>query len=129
MMVNSMTVVQQVYKCNVCENIVEVLRAGVGTLVCCEQPMELLEEQTADATTEKHVPVIEKTASGVKVKVGLVPHPMEDKHYIEWIQVIADGKVCRAFLKPGDPPEAEFEIDADQIVAREYCNIHGLWKG
>ena len=80
-----MTVVQQVYKCNVCGNIVEVLHAGVGTLVCCEQPMELLEEQTADASTEKHVPVIEKTATGLKVKVGSVPHPMEDKHYIEWI--------------------------------------------
>ncbi len=127
-MVNSMTVVQQVYKCNVCGNIVEVLHAGVGTLVCCEQPMELLEEQTADASTEKHVPVIEKTATGLKVKVGSVPHPMEDKHYIEWIQVIADDKVYRAFLKPGAPPEAEFNVTADPIVAREYCNIHGLWK-
>ena len=123
-----MTVVQQIYKCNVCGNIVEVLHAGVGTLVCCEQPMELLEEQTADASTEKHVPVIEKTATGLKVKVGSVPHPMEDKHYIEWIQVITDSKVYRAFLKPGAPPEAEFNVSTDPIVAREYCNIHGLWK-
>ena len=123
-----MTVVQQVYKCNVCGNIVEVLHAGVGTLVCCEQPMELLEEQTADASTEKHVPVIEKIATGLKVKVGSVPHPMEDKHYIEWIQVIADNKVYRAYLKLGAPPEAEFNVTADPIVAREYCNIHGLWK-
>lgn len=127
-MVNSMTVVQQVYKCNVCGNIVEVLHAGAGELVCCGQPMQLLEEKTQDEGLEKHVPVIEKTETGVKVKVGSVPHPMEESHYIEWIELIADGRVYRKFLNPGDQPEAEFEIKAEQITAREYCNLHGLWK-
>ena len=131
---------KQIYKCNVCGNIVEVLHVGGGQLVCCGQPMELLEEQTEDTGYEKHVPVIEKTPNqnkfatgqaekGVKVKVGSVPHPMEEKHFIEWIEIIADGKSCRKFLKPGDVPEAEFEIKAEKIEAREYCNIHGLWKG
>jgi len=90
--------------------------------------MELLAEKTMDAGLEKHVPVIEKTAKGISVKVGSVPHPMEQKHYIEWIEIIADGRVYRKFLKPGDKPEAEFEITAEKIWAREYCSIHGLWK-
>jgi len=123
-----MTVIKQTYKCNICGNIVEVLHAGVGKLVCCGQPMELLKEKTKDVGLEKHVPVIEKTISGVKVKVGSVPHPMEEKHYIEWIEIIADGKVYRKFLKPGDEPETEFQTEAEEIEAREYCNIHGLWK-
>jgi len=123
-----MTELNQIYKCNICGNIVEVLHAGAGTLVCCGQPMELLKEKTEDIGKEKHVPVIEKTVSGVKVLVGSVPHPMEDKHYIEFIEIIADGKVCRKYLKPGDKPEAEFETKAVNISAREYCNIHGLWK-
>jgi superoxide reductase len=123
-----MTVQKQVYRCKICGNIVEVMHAGVGELVCCGQPMELLSGKTEDVGKEKHVPVIEKTASGIKVKVGSVPHPMEEKHYIEWIEVIADGRTCVKFLKPGDKPEAEFNIKADKIVAREYCNVHGLWK-
>jgi superoxide reductase len=123
-----MTVQKQVYRCKICGNIVEVMHAGVGELVCCGQPMELLNGKTDDVGQEKHVPVIEKTASGIKVKVGSVPHPMEEKHYIEWIEVIADGRTCVKFLKPGDKPEAEFNIKADKIVAREYCNVHGLWK-
>jgi len=118
----------QVYKCNICGNIVEVLHVGGGELVCCGQPMELLEEKTTDVGREKHVPVIEKTEFGVKVKVGSVPHPMEQNHYIEWIEIIADGKTYRKFLKPGEKPEAEFEIKATEIEARAYCNIHGLWK-
>lgn len=123
-----MTQQKQIYKCNICGNIVEVLHAGAGQLVCCGQPMELLIEKTEDVGKEKHVPVIEKTEKGVKVKVGSVPHPMEEKHYIEWIEIIADGVVYRKFLKPGDKPETEFEIEAENIEAREYCNIHGLWK-
>ena len=123
-----MTELRQIYKCNVCGNIVEVLHTGVGKLVCCGQPMELQKEKTEDVGQEKHVPVIEKTESGVKVKVGSVSHPMEEKHYIEWIEVIANGKSYRKFLKPGDKPEAEFMVKADKIRAREYCNIHGLWK-
>jgi len=123
-----MTDLKQVYICNICGNIVEVLHTGVGELVCCGQPMELLTEKTVDIGLEKHVPVIEKLNGKIKVKVGSVPHPMEQKHYIEWIEIIVDGKTCRKFLKPGDKPEAEFEITAEKIEAREYCNIHGLWK-
>ena len=123
-----MTKLKQVYKCNICGNIVEVLHSGVGKLVCCGQPMELLTEKSVDVGLEKHVPVIEKAGNKVKVKVGSVPHPMEQKHWIEWIEVIADGRVYRKFLNPGEKPEAEFEITAEKLEAREYCNIHGLWK-
>ena len=123
-----MTEKLQVYKCEVCGNIVEVLHAGKGELVCCKQPMKLIVENTVDAAKEKHVPVVEKTAEGIKVKVGSVAHPMEEKHYIEWIEVIADGKAYRRFLKPGDVPEAVFNIEAEQVTVREYCNLHGLWK-
>jgi superoxide reductase len=118
----------EIYKCELCGNIVEVLHEGKGELVCCHQPMKLFQENTVDASKEKHVPVIEVLEHGIKVKVGSVAHPMEDKHYIEWIEVIADGKVYRQFLKPGDAPEAVFCIDAKDITAREYCNLHGLWK-
>ena len=118
----------QVYKCNVCGNIVSVLHAGGGELVCCGQPMQLLDEKTQDEGNEKHVPVIEKTDKGIKVKVGSVPHPMEEKHYIEWVEVIVNGRVYRKFLKPGNQPEVEFEIIGENIQAREYCSIHGLWK-
>ncbi|MFC1950608.1 desulfoferrodoxin [Chloroflexota bacterium] len=123
-----MTVQKQVYKCNICGNIVEVLHAGEGELVCCEQSMELLQEKTADANLEKHVPVIEKTGRGIKVRVGNTPHPMEENHYIEWIEIITDGNIHRKFLKPGDKPEAEFEVNPQKVAAREYCNIHSLWK-
>jgi superoxide reductase len=124
-----MTEKLQVYKCEVCGNIVEVLHPGKGQLVCCGQPMKLFVENTVDAAKEKHVPVIEKTASGYKVKVGSVVHPMEEKHYIEWIQLIADGRAYRKFLNPGDTPEADFEVSAARVATREYCNLHGLWKG
>ena len=117
-----------IYKCEVCGNIVELLHEGKGELVCCGKPMKLFVENTVDAAREKHVPVIEKTSTGVKVKVGSVAHPMEEKHYIEWIEIIADGKAYRQFLKPGDAPEATFAIQANNIIAREYCNLHGLWK-
>ena len=123
-----MTEQKQIYKCNICGNIVEVLYAGGGQLVCCGQLMELLKEKIEDVGKEKHVPVIEKTETGIIVKVGSVPHPMEEKHYIEWIEIIADGASYRKFLKPGDKPEAEFCIKVEKIEAREYCNIHGLWK-
>ena len=119
----------QVYKCEVCGNIVEVLHVGGGTLVCCGQPMKLQDEKTADSTTEKHVPVIEKIDGGYKVTVGSTLHPMLDAHYIEWIELIADGKSYKQFLQPNDVPEAVFQIEAKDVKAREYCNIHGLWKG
>jgi len=119
----------QVYKCEICGNIVEVLHEGAGELVCCGQPMKLYVENTVDAAREKHVPVVEETEGGIKVKVGSVPHPMGEEHYIEWIEAVADGKAYRQFLKPGDAPEALFDIGAEEITARAYCNLHGLWKG
>lgn len=118
----------EVYKCNVCGNIIEVLIVGSGELVCCEQPMELQQEKTDGEGGEKHIPVIEKTETGVKVTIGQVPHVMEEKHYIQLIEVITDDNVYHKFLSPGDEPITEFEITADKITAREYCNVHGLWK-
>ena len=117
-----------IYKCEVCGNIVEVLHEGPGDLVCCNESMKLMEENTVDAAKEKHVPVIEKTADGYKVIVGSVAHPMTDEHYIEWISLCADGVTYRKYLQPGDAPEAEFCIQADSITAHEYCSLHGLWK-
>lgn len=118
----------EIYKCEVCGNLVEVVGEGPGQLVCCGQPMTLVKENTVDASKEKHVPVIAKVDGGYKVSVGSVAHPMEEKHYIEWIELLADGKVYRQFLKPGQTPEAFFEVTADKVSAREHCNIHGLWK-
>jgi superoxide reductase len=123
-----MVELNQVYKCNVCGNIVEIVHASDGVLVCCGQPMELLPERTEDVGMEKHVPVIKKTSNGVKVKVGSVEHPMQEDHFIEWIEIIADGRTYIKHLNPGDEPEAEFCISAKKITAREYCNLHGLWK-
>ncbi len=124
-----MTKIQEIYKCMICGNIVEVLHTGQGQLVCCGKPMVKQEEKTQDASTEKHVPYIEKTEKGILVRIGQnQAHPMEEKHYIEWIQLLADGTSVRKFLSPGNKPEALFKISASSIEAREYCNIHGLWK-
>ncbi|MDR1873559.1 MAG: desulfoferrodoxin [Synergistaceae bacterium] len=115
-----------VYKCGICGNIVEVLHAGGGPLTCCGDPMKVLVENTSDGAREKHVPVFE----GNRVKVGSVAHPMQPEHYIEWIELIGDGGVCRRFLAPGEAPEAAFDSCAGgKVYAREYCNLHGLWKG
>lgn len=118
----------QIYKCDLCGNIIEILHGGAGELVCCGQPMKLFTANTVDAAKEKHVPVVEKVDGGYKVKVGSVPHPMEEKHWIELIEIIADGKIYRQYLNPGDAPEAVFMIAAANVTAREYCNLHGLWK-
>ena len=118
----------EVYKCDLCGNIIEVLHGGAGELVCCGQAMNLMAENTVDAAKEKHIPVVEKTSEGAKVSVGSVAHPMEAKHYIEWIEIIADGKSYRQFLNPGEIPEATFKVDAEDVTAREYCNLHGHWK-
>jgi superoxide reductase len=123
-----MTARLEMYKCELCGNIVGVMHAGPGELVCCGQPMVCLKENSVDAAVEKHVPVIEKIEGGVKVKVGSVAHPMQEDHYIEWIEIVADGKSYRQFLKPGDAPEAVFLVDAANITAKEYCNLHGYWK-
>jgi superoxide reductase len=123
-----MTAMRSVYKCMLCGIVSEVLHAGDGEMVCCGQPMKRLAENTTDAAKEKHVPVIEKIDGGYKVKVGSVTHPMEDKHLIEWIELQTEDKTYRTFLKPGQAPEAVFMTDAQTVSAREYCNLHGLWK-
>lgn len=123
-----MTELLQIYKCEVCGNIVEVLHVGTGTLVCCGQSMKLMKEQTADFKTEKHVPVVNEIKDGLHVVVGSTPHPMIDTHWIEWIQVVKDGTIMRQFLKPGQKPETDFLMKGKPDLAREYCNIHLLWK-
>ncbi|MCK4237056.1 MAG: desulfoferrodoxin [Candidatus Krumholzibacteria bacterium] len=123
-----MTALLQIYKCEICGNIVEVIHDEKGQLVCCGKPMTYLEEGITDAAVEKHVPVIEKIDGGYKVKVGKAPHPMADAHYIMWIELVADGKTHRQFLEPGGAPEAVFSVKAQEVSAREYCNLHGLWK-
>lgn len=122
-----MTKLFEVYKCNVCGNIVKVVHASEGTLVCCGQPMELLVEKTADQGKEKHVPVVEKTAKGILVKVGSMPHPMEEKHFIQWIEVRDGEQVYIHWFKPGEKPEAEFPVSGTDVKVRELCNVHGLW--
>jgi superoxide reductase len=118
----------EIYKCMICGNIVEVMHGGDGELVCCGEPMKKMAENTTDAAREKHVPVIEKIDGGYTVKVGSVAHPMTEEHYIEWIELLADGKAYRQFLRPNDAPEATVMVTADAVSAREYCNLHGLWK-
>lgn len=118
----------EVYKCELCGNIVEVYHEGPGALTCCDAPMVLQEEKTADMTTEKHVPVVEKIEGGYKVTVGSTLHPMTEAHLIEWIELIVDDKVYTEYLKPGQEPVAVFMVEGTNVVAREYCNLHGLWK-
>ncbi|MGB9980577.1 desulfoferrodoxin [Methanobacterium sp.] len=126
-----MTEQKQVYRCNICGNMVEVVHIGTGRLVCCGQQMQQLEEKSGGTGPEKHIPVVEKTDKGVKVKIGSISHPMEENHCIEWIEITADSRVYRKTLKPGEKPEAEFNIELeniDEVSAREYCSIHGLWE-
>ncbi len=120
--------VNEIYRCGICGNMVEILHSGVGEIICCNEPMSLVEAGSVDAAREKHVPVIEKVDGGFKVTVGSVVHPMEEKHYITFVELLADGKLYRQALNPGDAPEAFFAVDASRVEAREYCNLHGLWK-
>ena len=122
-----MTILNQIYKCEVCGNIVEMLHTGVGQLVCCGKPMVLQTENTVDASLEKHVPVMERDETGVLIKIGAVEHPMTEEHHIEWIEYVTETKVDRKYLKPGDIPEARFNT-TESGFARTYCNLHGLWK-
>jgi len=124
-----MAVKMEVYKCEICGNIVFVLHGGKGQLVCCGQPMKLMEEKTEkEEGKEKHIPVIEKMEGGIKVKVGSAPHPMEENHYIEWIEVEDGENVYRKFLSPGKTPDGIFPVEGENLKIREYCNVHGLWK-
>jgi len=124
-----MTKLNQIYRCNICGNMIEMIHEGAGQLVCCGKAMESLQEKTEDIGAEKHVPVSEKIDGGVRIKIGSVAHPMEDEHYIEWIEIITeDGKIGRKFLKPGDKPEADFFTPSKPKTFRAYCNLHGLWK-
>ena len=119
----------EIFKCELCGHIIEVLHEGGGTLVCCGQPMKAISENSTDAAQEKHVPVVEKMDDGTRIKVGSVAHPMTPEHHIEWIQMITpEGYACRVFLEPGQNPEAVFKMKPDKGKAREYCNLHGLWK-
>lgn len=125
-----MTKRSEIYKCNICGNLVEIVGEGAGTLVCCGENMELMTAKTADSSTEKHVPVIEKIEGGYRVYVGNTLHPMEEKHWIQWIELTADGISHKKFLNPGETPEAIFMVgNAITVSAREFCNLHGLWKG
>jgi superoxide reductase len=125
-----MTEMMQIYECDVCGNIIEVLHDGIGQLICCGEPMNKLEAHTSDQGYEKHVPVVERTADGIKVKIGSNPHPMVEDHHIEWIEVMyGDGQCQRKHLKPGDAPEADFCVPEGKVTAREHCSVHGLWIG
>ncbi|MCP4755832.1 MAG: desulfoferrodoxin [Proteobacteria bacterium] len=117
----------QVYKCDLCGNTVDIAHAGGGQLACCNQPMTLMEEKNADQGVEKHLPVVEKADKRIKVTVGSTAHPMEDKHFIEWIETVTGDAVSRKYLKPGDTPERSFCYKKDQLRVRAYCNLHGLW--
>ncbi|NBJ14468.1 MAG: desulfoferrodoxin [Dehalobacter sp. 4CP] len=124
-----MTNLREIYKCNVCGNVVEIVHAGAPALVCCGQPMEKLEGRSEDMGLEKHLPIVQVTEEGIKVTVGSIEHPMEEKHFIQFIEVLTADKVCRAELKPGQKPEAFFPVDIAAVLeVREYCNLHGLWK-
>lgn len=123
-----MTKTNEIYKCKVCGNIVEVAGAAGGTLSCCGQPMQLMKENDTDGAKEKHVPVVTKIDGGYRVEVGEVEHPMLDNHYIQWIELVTPDKIYRQYLKPAEKPVAEFKTDATDVYAREYCNLHGLWK-
>lgn len=123
-----MTKLKQIYRCAICGNIVEVVHPSGGTLSCCGQPMELLTENSKEAALEKHVPVIERIEGGYRVSVGSIEHPMLPEHYIEWIELISEKQILRKYLHPGEKPVAVFMTDETNVVAREYCNVHGHWK-
>ena len=117
-----------ILKCNLCGNIIEVIEAHSDNLVCCGQDMNILQENIIEASTEKHIPAVEKTNGGILVKIGSIAHPMEEKHYIQWVEVISKNKSYKKFFSPNNKPEAFFPIEDDKLIVRAYCNLHGLWK-
>ncbi|MBL7060475.1 MAG: desulfoferrodoxin [Actinobacteria bacterium] len=124
-----MTQLRELYQCKVCGNIVEVVHEGASALVCCDKPMIKLEAKIEGQGQEKHVPVVEETNSGIAVKVGIIKHPMEDKHYIKFIEILLNDGIIRKELKPGQAPEAKFCVLKSEVIEiREFCTIHGLWK-
>ena len=123
-----MTKKREIYRCSICGNTVEVLNEGGGTLVCCGKPMEHLEGNMTDASLEKHVPVVERIEGGYRVTVGSTPHPMTAEHYIQWIELLTASGIMRQELSPADAPVAVFTTNEEATGAREYCNLHGLWK-
>ena len=122
-----MTELNQVYKCEICGNIVEIIHAGMGQLVCCGQPMRLLKEETKEQLKEKHLPVIKFNEKGIEIEIGKVLHPMEENHFIEWIEISTEKGTSKKFLNPGEKPRAQFFVKSNKIKARAYCNVHGLW--
>lgn len=122
-----MAILSDIYKCQSCGHVIKIVHAGMGNLVCCGKPMIRMEEKTADVGSEKHVPVVEKTANGILVRVGSVPHPMLPEHHIEWIEVRDGDNVYVKGLHPAEKPEAEFCVANTEVKVREYCNVHGLW--
>jgi len=123
------TNLRELYVCRICGNVIEVVNAGASSLVCCNKPMDKLEAGTTDASAEKHVPIVESVDGGIKVKVGIVAHPMEEKHYIRFIEILTKDQILRAELAPNQAPEALFSVKPNEVVEiREYCNLHGLWK-
>jgi len=124
-----MTKLRELYQCEICGNIVEIVHEGAPALVCCGKPMVKLKAKTEDKGEEKHVPVVEETDKGIKVKIGSIEHPMEEKHYIKFIEVLTEKEIMRVELRPGEAPEAKYRIPKlDILEVREFCNIHGLWK-
>jgi superoxide reductase len=124
-----MTELNQIYKCEVCGNIVAVVHTGIGTLVCCDQPMISQVEHEEDQGFEKHLPSLSFEGDNLTVTIGETLHPMEEEHYIEWIEYIVENEVSRFYLKPKDEPKATFKMkDNIHYIVRAYCNIHGLWE-
>jgi len=124
---------KEIYKCEICGKNIEILNPGALETICCGKPMKLMEEQTADWKEEKHVPNITIENNKVTIDIGIsmgIPHPMTEEHYIMWIELICKNNCYkRKLLKPGDEPKATFVVaDTENLIAREYCNLHGLWK-
>lgn len=132
-----MTKINEIYHCSICGNIISVFHDGPGVLSCCDQTMSLLKSNTIEASLEKHIPVFQKTKKGFKIQVGSIPHPMEEKHFIEWLEFAIEDKIIRKQFRPGEKAELIIECQNYNLDnckkdnpkwIRAYCNLHGLWK-